>query len=191
MVAGETRHPVVEESQGRVHDEWTQDLDLSLDPDREILRRGPARAPAGQRSGTILWMGFGLIAGMGLGLLVFGVVGVLVVMGAAMGGAFVLLVPTVDVVMPEPVAAQPVATQAPAPQIEAAPAEVAPAAAVKRALPKVAPAAPPVQPPVQEEVEAQLVVMPDPGFRSKPLDKAIEQLKSKGDAGKIGVVAGH
>jgi hypothetical protein len=33
--------------------------------------------------------------------------------------------------------------------------------------------------------------MPDPGFRTKPLDKSIEELKKKGDAGKIGVVAGQ
>jgi hypothetical protein len=192
MVAGEVRQPVVERSESvRIHDEWTQDLDLSLDPDREIVRPGQARSRTG------LWMGVGLVAGMGLALVLFGGVGVVLLAGAALGGAFVLFVPAVDVVMPEPVVAEPVVVSAPAPvaPAEVAPAEVAPAA-VQRVIPKIAPAAPPVQEPAlqepgEEKVEAELVVMPDPGFRGKPLDKSIEELKKKGDTGKIGVVVGH
>lgn len=180
MVAGKYQ-PLVDETDGiRVFDEWTEDVDLALDPETgQFKRRTPplsarAKPRAPKATSRWLWAGFGIVASA-----LFGSIGAVGALAALLTGAvamaivLLLFAPTIDVVLP-PKPSLPTEMTVVIPQTPVAP------SATKRQRRQAAPA----------EVEAQLVVMPDPGFRSQPLDKSIEELNKKADAGKIGVVSG-
>lgn len=197
MVAG--RHQVDETDGIRVFDEWTDEVDLSLDPEtgrfQKRTRKPSAPPAAASKSRWPVWAGLGLAVSALFGSLGAGFAALALLVGAGgMALAILLFAPTVDVVLPEPVAPATIATSAEPPPIEVAPAEPAATREAKKAPKKAAPAEPTpsgIEAPQPPEVDAQLVVMPDPGFRGKPLDSSIKELDKKANSGKIGVVAGH
>lgn len=170
-------------------DGWTGEADWSLEP-------APVRvAEPRRRRGVAALLVFLLSTVMMAGLALIGVL-TLAVLGGLLGWMLmarssapieVMAVPSLElpaeapVEIAAPVVAAPKAPRAAAPRAPAA----APAEPVVIPVPA---AAPPVDP---GQSDAKLIVMPDPGFKSVPLDEAVRRLDGKAKGGQIGIAAGH
>lgn len=167
-------HPAMDRHEALDDAEWVDDLDLSLEPIVPV-------APRRRRSSPLL---AALVGAAFLTMLALGALGAVVLGGAVAAVAFLLFVPRLAVPAELPVVAEPAPIEIVAPVVVEAP--VAPGK----------PVAKPAKPagdadPAPGEVEGTMVIMPDPGFKTKPVDEAIKKLHDRAGRGEIGASAGR